>query len=70
MGRSLLGIFMLAAGLVALASASRETRSSTPEITTSIGGNRLRETETVAVSGTLRTLLLPAPALDLRFSLN
>jgi hypothetical protein len=70
MVRSLLGLFILAAGLVALASASRETRSSTQETTTPMGNNRLRETETVAVSGTLRTLLLPAPALDLRFSLN
>jgi hypothetical protein len=69
MGRCLLGVLVVTAGLVALASAARETRSSVRE-TAPIGGPRLRETEALAVSGASRTLLRPAAAFDLRFSLN
>jgi hypothetical protein len=73
MGRCLLGVLVLTAGLMALATAAREISSpvseSMPE-TTATSGNRLRGWEVVAVSGTARTLLVPAPARDLRFSLN
>lgn len=69
MGRCLLGVLVLTAGLVALASAARESRTSVQE-PAATSGNRLREMGAVAVSGTARTLLLPAPAFDLRFSLN
>jgi hypothetical protein len=69
MARCLLGVFVLTAGLVALASAAKETRSAVQK-TAATSGNRLRERGVVAVSGTARTLLLPAPAFDLRFSLN
>jgi len=69
MGRCLLGVLFVTAGLVALTSVTRETRSSVREIA-SIGGTSLRETKTVTVSGTPRTLLRPAAAFGLRFSLN
>ncbi len=69
MGRCLLGVLILTAGLAALASAAKETRSSVAETTTTKKDNP-RATQAVAASGALRTLLLPAPAFDIRFSLN
>ena len=69
MSRCLLGVLVVTAGLMALASAARETRS-LQENPAPVGGNRLRETETVTLSGASRTLLRPAPAFDLRFSIN
>jgi hypothetical protein len=69
MVRCLLGVFILTAGFVALASANRKT-STHQEEPTSRGGPRLRESEVVALSGASRTLLRPLPALDLSFSLN
>jgi hypothetical protein len=69
MARCLLGVFVVTAGLVALASAARETRSSVQK-PAPVGGNRLREMETLTVAGTSRTLLRPAPLFDLPFSLN
>ena len=69
MARCLLGVLVVTAGLAALASAARETRSSVRQ-PAPVGGNRLRKKETVTVSGTPRTLLRPAPLFDLPFSLN
>ncbi len=69
MARCLVGALVVAAGLVALASATRGVRSSVSE-PASTGGTRLRQMEVLAVSGSLRTLLRPTPAFDLRFSLN
>ncbi|HZV03551.1 MAG TPA: hypothetical protein VE999_00540 [Gemmataceae bacterium] len=69
MVRCLLGVFVIAAGLAALASTNRKivTLSKEPA---SNGGSRLREAKAVALSGASRTLLRPLPALDLSFSLN
>jgi hypothetical protein len=69
MVRCLVGLFVLTAGLVALSSATKETRSSVQQ-TTLTSGVRLRETEAVAASGASRTLLLPAPVFGAAFSLN
>jgi hypothetical protein len=69
MARCLLGVFVVTAGLVALASATRETCSSVRQPAPA-GGNRLRKRETLTVSGAPRTLLRPAPLFDLPFSLN
>jgi hypothetical protein len=69
MARCLLGVLVVTAGLAALASAARETRSSVRQPAPA-GRNRLRERETLTVSGIPRTLLRPAPLFDLPFSLN
>ena len=69
MGRCLLGILVLTAGLVALTSTAKEARSSVPQ-TPATKGDRPRATQTVVASGAPRTLLLPAPAFGLAFSLN
>lgn len=68
MARCLLAL-VVAAGLVALASATRGTRLPAEE-SNPMDGNRLRETETVSLAGTPRTLLRIAPAFGLEFSLN
>jgi hypothetical protein len=69
MARCLLGVLVVTAGLVALASAAKEARSLN-EKPAPTGGNRLREIEALTLAGTPRTLFRPAPAFDLRFSLN
>lgn len=69
MARCLLGVLLVTAGLVALTSASRGNLPPNPQ-PADHGGTRLRETETIALSGVPRTLLRPLPALDIRFSLN
>ncbi len=69
MARCLLGVLVVAAGLVALTSTSREVRSLTRK-PASKGGNRLRETVSVTVAGAPRTLFRPAPRFSLQFSLN
>jgi hypothetical protein len=68
MARCLLAL-VVAAGLVALASATRGTRLPA-EGSKPMDGNRLRETEIVNLAGTPRTLLRIAPAFGLEFSLN
>lgn len=69
MVRCLLGVFVVAAGLVALAASNRRKLTLREEPAPS-GGPRLREAAAVALSGASRTLLRPLPALDLSFSLN
>ena len=69
MARCLLGVLVVTAGLVALASAARGNLPLNPQPART-GGTRLREMETVTLSGVPRTLLRPLPALDIRFSLN
>jgi hypothetical protein len=69
MSRCLLGVLVVAAGLVALTSTPRETRSSVRKAAPK-GGNRLWETASVTVAGAPRTLFRPAPRFNLSFSLN
>lgn len=69
MVRCLVGVLVVAAGLVALAAANRRIIN-LPEEAAPHGGPRLREAEAIALSGVSRTLLRPLPALDLSFSLN
>jgi hypothetical protein len=69
MARCLLGVLVVTAGLVVLASASRGNLPLHPQPART-GGTRLRDMETIALSGAPRTLLRPLPALDIRFSLN
>jgi hypothetical protein len=69
MARCLFGLFVITAGLVALTSVAKETRTSVQQ-STPTSGARLRETEVVAASGASRTLLLPAPVFGASFSLN
>jgi hypothetical protein len=69
MSRCLLGVLVVAAGLVALTSTARETRSSVRK-PASTDGNRLRETASVTVAGAPCTLFRPAPRFNLSFSLN
>ncbi len=70
MARCLLGVFVVTAGLVALASMARENFTPQPQTPAPTGGNRLREMEVSAASGSSRTLFRVLPALDLSFSLN
>lgn len=70
MARCLLGVLVVTAGLAALASAARQTRSVQEKPTAPLGGNRLRDMMALTPCGASRTLLRPAPAFDLRFSLN
>jgi len=69
MVRCLLGVLVITAGLVALASVTQEALT-VKEEPASNGEPRLRETEAFAQSGASRTLLRPLPALDIAFSLN
>lgn len=69
MVRCLLGVLVVAAGLVALAATNRRILT-LPEEPAPSSGPRLRETEAVASSGANRTLLRPLPARNLSFSLN
>lgn len=69
MVRCLLGVLVITAGLVALASATRGNLTAKEE-PASTGGPRLRESEAFAQSGASRTLFRPLPALDIAFSLN
>jgi hypothetical protein len=71
MARCLLGVFVVTAGLVALASMTRgnfTAHPQTPAPTT--GGTRLREMEVSATPGSNRTMFRVLPALNLSFSLN
>jgi hypothetical protein len=70
MVRCLLGLLVITAGLVVLASANRGKFTVGNEEPASGGGPRLRETEAFAQSGASRTLFRPLPALDIAFSLN
>ena len=69
MSRCLLGVLFVTAGLVALTSTARETRSSVRKAV-SMNGNRLQETTSATVAGAPRTLFRPAPRFNLSFSLN
>jgi hypothetical protein len=69
MVRCLLGVLVVAAGLVALAATNRKILT-LPEEPAADSGPRLREAEAVASSGASRMLLRPLPALNLSFSLN
>jgi hypothetical protein len=70
MARCLLGVLVVTAGLVALASATRRTSTLLPQSTPTHDGPRLRDMEIATLSGVSRTLLRPLPALNLYFSLN
>jgi hypothetical protein len=69
MVRCVLGVLVVAVGLVALATTNRRNLTIREEPAPS-GGPRLKEAAAVALSGASRTLLRPLPALDLSFSLN
>jgi hypothetical protein len=70
MGRYLLGVVALTMGLVALASVTRNTRSSETR-TAAAADDHSGKRETLVISGEPPyTLFLPAPAFDLQFSLN
>lgn len=69
MARCLLGAFVVTAGLVALASVARGTRSSVP-VATPTTDTPLRGQQSLTPIGTPRTLLRPAPVFGLAFSLN
>jgi hypothetical protein len=69
MVRCLLGVLVLTAGMVALASVARENSPSDQGPTPNRGG-RLREMEVTTATGVSRTLFQPLPAVNLGFSLN
>lgn len=69
MARCLVGIAILAAGLVVLAAAVKESRPSEPSPGSS-RGKWPRRKEALAFLGARRTLMLPAPPFQIRFSCN
>jgi hypothetical protein len=67
----LLGVLVVTAGLIALASANRGNRLAAKQPTpTPTGGPRLRGSETATPTPAPRTLVRVAPAFGLQFSLN
>jgi hypothetical protein len=69
MARCLLGVFVVTAGLVALASVARGNSVREPKPAPTDSG-RLREMEIPTACGSRRTLFRVLPALDLCFSRN